>query len=117
MADKPFDVMVAIGFGLFALALWTLAVWWRRRRLPDGRRYLLAVMLSAPAALVALECGWMVTEIGRQPWVVYNYMRTVDAATTRTGIWLWLVAIVAVYAVLAASTAWLLVRLAKRSSA
>jgi len=117
LVHLPFDLMVAIGLGLFGLALWTLAAWSRRRRLPDGRRYLGVVMLSAPAALVALECGWMVTEIGRQPWVVYNYMRTVDAATTRTGIWLWLVAIVAVYLLLAASTAWLLVRLARRGSA
>jgi cytochrome d ubiquinol oxidase subunit I len=114
LVHVPFDLMVAIGFGLVGLGLWTLIAGWRRRRLPDGKWFLRAVMVSAPAALVALESGWMVTEIGRQPWIVYNYMRTIDAATSRTGIWVWLAVIVGVYLVLAVSTGWLLTRLADR---
>ena len=43
--------------------------------------------MSGVAAVVALECGWIVTEVGRQPWVVYNVMRTEDAVTKADGVW------------------------------
>ena len=49
------------------------------------------------AAVVALECGWIVTEVGRQPWVVYNVMRTKDAVTQASGIWVTFVAVLALY--------------------
>jgi cytochrome d ubiquinol oxidase subunit I len=52
--------------------------------------------------VVALECGWIVTEVGRQPWVVYNVMRTEDAVTKASGIWVTFAAVVGLYAVLGA---------------
>ena len=53
--------------------------------------------------MVALECGWIVTEVGRQPWIVYNVMRTSDAVTQADGIWVTFVAVVALYVALGAA--------------
>ena len=55
--------------------------WWRRRDIPQTKWFLRAVAVSGVASVVALECGWIVTEVGRQPWIVYNVMRTEDAVT------------------------------------
>ena len=55
--------------------------WWRKRDIPQTRWFLRAVAISGIASIVALECGWIVTEVGRQPWIVYNVMRTEDAVT------------------------------------
>ena len=64
---------------LIVLGLWLGWAWWRRRDIPRTPWFLRAVAVSGVAAVVALECGWIVTEVGRQPWVVYNVMRTKDA--------------------------------------
>ena len=56
--------------------------------------------VSGVAAIVAMECGWIVTEVGRQPWVVYNVMRTEDAVTGASGVWVTFSVVVALYAVL-----------------
>ena len=61
--------------------------WWRKRDFPQTRWFLRATAVSGVAAVVALECGWIVTEVGRQPWIVYNVMRTSDAVTQASGIW------------------------------
>jgi cytochrome bd ubiquinol oxidase subunit I len=108
-----FQLMVGIGFALAGLALWAGVGWLRRRRLPDGRWFLRAVAVSGPAAFVALESGWVVTELGRQPWIVQGYMRTADAATTRGGVGVWLAATIAVYLILGAACAWLLIGLGR----
>ncbi len=82
-----FDVMVGIGFALLALAAWFAVVWYRRRELPATPWFLRAAALSGIASVVALEAGWIVTEVGRQPWIVVGYMRTEDAVTPAQGIW------------------------------
>ncbi|HZA88732.1 MAG TPA: cytochrome ubiquinol oxidase subunit I [Solirubrobacterales bacterium] len=82
-----FDAMVGIGFALLALALWFAIAWWRNRNLPATRWFLRAAAAAGVAAVVALECGWMVTEIGRQPWIVHGFMRTEEAVTPAQGIW------------------------------
>jgi cytochrome d ubiquinol oxidase subunit I len=105
--------MVAIGFALAALGLWALIGWIRRRRLPDTKWFLRAAAVAGPATFVALEMGWVVTELGRQPWIVYGQTRTADAVTTRPGIAFWLVATVAIYVLLGVACAWLLLRLAR----
>jgi cytochrome d ubiquinol oxidase subunit I len=64
-----------------ALALLTGALYARRRRLPEGRWFLRALVASGPLGLVAMEAGWLVTEWGRQPWVVRGHLRTADALT------------------------------------
>ncbi len=80
-----FRGMIALGFGFAALALWSAWAWWRRRlvadRVPRQKKLLIAWMLATPGSYTALELGWIVREVGRQPWVVYNAVRTADAVT------------------------------------
>jgi cytochrome d ubiquinol oxidase subunit I len=95
-----FDVMVGLGTGMAALAAWFGIAWWRRRDLPRTRWFLRAGAAAGISAVIALECGWMVTEIGRQPFIVHGYMRTADAVTPAEGIW-WAFGItVVIYAIL-----------------
>jgi cytochrome d ubiquinol oxidase subunit I len=108
-----FQTMVGIGFLLAAIAVWFLVSWWRRRRLPTSRWFYRAVIAAGPAAVVALIAGWVTTEVGRQPWVVYEVMRTEEAVTGADGILLGYGALVAVYAGLAAVVFWVLRRLAR----
>ncbi len=82
-----FDAMVGIGFALLALAAWFAFAWWRWRELPRTPWFLRAVAASGAAAIVALWCGWIVTEVGRQPWIVQGLMRTEEAVTEAEGIW------------------------------
>ncbi len=110
-----FQLMVGIGFALAGLALWAAVAAIRKRRVPDGRWFLRAVMCAGPAAFVALESGWVVTELGRQPWIVQGYLRTADAATSRGGIEWWFLATVAVYLLLGAACVWLLLGLGRRA--
>jgi cytochrome bd ubiquinol oxidase subunit I len=76
-----FDVMVGAGSAMALLAVITAFLAWRKRGLPDGRRFLWTVVLASPLGLIALEAGWFVTELGRQPWIVHGAMRTKDAVT------------------------------------
>jgi len=76
------DLMVGLGTALFLLALWFAWVWWRRRdRLADMRWFLRAAVAAPVAAYICVESGWIVTEVGRQPWIVYQILRTEDAVT------------------------------------
>jgi len=108
-----YDLMVSIGFGLLALAAWLGFVWWRRRDLPRSRWFLRAVAVSGIAAVAALEAGWTATEVGRQPWVVYEIQLTRDAVSTAPGLRYGFFAVLAVYAVLTWLTGWVLRRLAR----
>ena len=98
-----FDTMVGICTALIALGLWFGFVWWRKRDIPKTPWFLRAVAVSGIAAVVALESGWIVTEVGRQPWVVYNIMRTKDAVTTASGIWVTFTLIILLYVLLGAA--------------
>jgi cytochrome d ubiquinol oxidase subunit I len=83
-----FRLMVGLGslMALYAvIALYRLA---RKRPLDAGRWWLTATMLLAPAGAIATEAGWIVTEVGRQPWTIYGVLRTTDAATPLGMIWL-----------------------------
>lgn len=87
----------------------------RRRGAPHpiGRRgFLPALVLAGPAPFVALLAGWIVTEVGRQPWIVYRVMRTPEALTTQTGLTTYLVATVLVYTVLSVALVAILRRIA-----
>jgi len=81
-----FDLMVGAGFAMLTLAAWAGWLWWRRRRLPDDRWLLRALVVAGPLGLVAIEAGWIVTEVGRQPWIIYRVMRTADAVTPMPGL-------------------------------
>jgi cytochrome d ubiquinol oxidase subunit I len=89
--------MVGIGFALLALSVWFAVAARRRRGVPTGRWLLRCTAVSGVAAIVALECGWIVTEVGRQPWTVVGYLLTRDAVTTSGNVWLFFGATVALY--------------------
>ena len=97
MLHWAFDSMVGICSLLILLALWLGIAWWRKRDFPQSRWFLRVTAVSGIAAVIALECGWIVTEVGRQPWVVYNVMRTSDAVTHAHGIWITFGLILALY--------------------
>jgi cytochrome d ubiquinol oxidase subunit I len=109
-----FDAMVGLGFLMFFLAAWYAVVWWRRKRLPATRWFLRCASVAGIAAVLALEAGWMVTEIGRQPWIVHGFMRTEDAVTDAQGIWWAFALTMLIYLGLALITAYVLRGLARR---
>jgi cytochrome d ubiquinol oxidase subunit I len=109
-----FQVMVGIGTALLGLAAWGGISWWRRRRLPENRPFLLCTAVSGVAAIAALEAGWVVTEVGRQPWTVRGLLRTADAAPPQGNVWLFFAATVVLYAAIAFGTFFVLRLLRQR---
>src|SRR4051794_27761863 len=109
-----FQVMVGIGTALLGLAVWGGLSWWRRRRLPENRLFLLCTAVSGVAAIVALEAGWVVTEVGRQPWTVRGLLRTADAAPPQGNVWLFFAATLVLYAAIAFGTFFVLRLLRQR---
>jgi cytochrome d ubiquinol oxidase subunit I len=105
-----FQVMVGIGTALLGLALWAALGWWR----PENRPFLLCTALSGVAAVVALEAGWVVTEVGRQPWTVVGLLRTEHAAQTSGNLWPFFLATLALYAAIAFGTFFVLRLLRRR---
>ncbi|MDQ3102999.1 MAG: cytochrome ubiquinol oxidase subunit I [Actinomycetota bacterium] len=95
-----FDTMVGIGTALLGLGAWFGFVWWRRREIPQTKWFLRAVAVSGIGAIVALEAGWIVTEVGRQPFIVYGLLRTEDAVTDAGGLWFWFGGAVLLYTAL-----------------
>jgi cytochrome d ubiquinol oxidase subunit I len=108
-----FQTMVGAAFALAALAALYLYVWWRHRRLPRSIWFYRALVLAGPLSLVALICGWVTTEVGRQPWVVYKVMRTSDAVTGASGVPVGYATLALVYAGLAVAVFWVLRRLSR----
>jgi cytochrome bd ubiquinol oxidase subunit I len=111
---NSFQLMVGIGTLLAGLALWFLYFRWRRGALPATRWFYRAVAVAGPLSLVALISGWIVTEVGRQPWIVYELMRTEQAVTGAEGIPVGYATLVVVYAGLAAVALFMLRRLARK---
>ncbi len=114
MLHLAFDAMVGIGTAFIALGLWLGIHWWRRRDIPQTKWFLRAVAVSGVAAVVALECGWIVTEVGRQPWVVYEVMRTDEAITGASGVWFTFVFVLILYTLLGVATVVTLRSMARR---
>jgi cytochrome bd ubiquinol oxidase subunit I len=108
-----FQTMVAIGTFLAALGVFYIAVWIRHRRLPRSRWFYCAVVAAGPLSLVALLAGWITTEVGRQPWVVYRVMRTSEAVTGADGVPVGYATLGLVYAGLLAAVVWILRRLSR----
>jgi cytochrome bd ubiquinol oxidase subunit I len=108
-----FQTMVGIGFALAAVSLVYFFVLVRRRRLPRSSWFYRAVVAAGPLSVVALIAGWVTTEVGRQPWVVYDQMRTEEAITGAGGIPIGYASLVLVYAGLIAAVTWILRRLAR----
>jgi cytochrome bd ubiquinol oxidase subunit I len=107
------DVMVGLGTLLFLLALWYAAAWLFRRDMPRSRPFLWAASAAGVLAIVAMEAGWVVSEVGRQPWIVYEVMRVDDAATANTGVWITTILVGLLYAGLGVTTV-LVLRLMSR---
>ncbi|MFG3436557.1 cytochrome ubiquinol oxidase subunit I [Nonomuraea sp. NPDC047897] len=108
-----FQVMVGVGFALLALSAWLAVTWWRRREPPGSVWFLRAAALSGVAAVLALEAGWIVTEVGRQPWIVYGVMRTAEAVNPAPGLVYGFALVSVVYLVLTVATVYVLRRLAR----
>jgi len=100
-----FDVMVATAFLLLGLVLWFAVGWWRRRDIPGGRWFLRAAAVAGVVAVVCLEAGWVVTEVGRQPWVVHGLLRTRDAVTTSGKVWAFLAGTLVIFTVVGVAAA------------
>jgi cytochrome d ubiquinol oxidase subunit I len=98
-----FDLMVGLGIAGAGLAAWYFLVLIRRRDLPQSRWFYRAASLAGVGAYAAVESGWVTTEVGRQPWIVYDAMRVSDAVTSAPAVFIWtmLTVLVVVYAVIA----------------
>jgi cytochrome d ubiquinol oxidase subunit I len=107
-----FQLMVGIGSALALLGVIYLVSRARDKRLPRSRWFYRAVALAGPLSVVALLSGWVTTEVGRQPWVVYRVMRTNEAVTGAAGIPIGYATLAAVYGGLVVAVVWILRRLA-----
>jgi cytochrome d ubiquinol oxidase subunit I len=96
-----FDIMVASGMALLALAVSSGWLWWKHRALASHPWLLRALVAAGPLGFVAIEAGWVVTEVGRQPWIIYGVMRTKEAVTPMPWIVVPFVAFTALYIFLA----------------
>lgn len=99
-----FQLMVACGFVLLGAAVWFGLAWWRRRRSPRSVWFLRLAVAAGPLAVIALESGWVVTEVGRQPWIVYEVMKVSEAVTTASNIRYGYYGLIVVYVLLTVAT-------------
>nr|HMQ52494.1 cytochrome ubiquinol oxidase subunit I [Anaerolineae bacterium] len=110
-----FQIMVACGLAMAALALWGGWRWWWARRHKaetwlDSKWFLRALVIASPLGFIAIEAGWVVTEVGRQPWIIYGVMRTAEAVTPMPGLIVPFITFTLLYIFLAIITVWLLLR-------
>ena len=108
------DVMVGLGTLLFLLSAWYGLSWLFRRDMPRSRLFLWAASAAGVAGVLAMEAGWTVTEVGRQPWVVRDHMKVEDAATTNDGVWITFIAVVVIYLALATTVVLVLRSMSRR---
>ncbi len=108
------DVMVGLGTLLFLLSAWYWLCWIFRKDMPRSKLFLRIASCAGVAAIVCMEAGWVVSEVGRQPWIVYNLMKVEDAATGNTGVWITFVLIAALYIGLGITTVLILRKMSRR---
>ena len=101
-----FQLMVACGGIMAAVALWGGWRWWKSGALHHDRRLLWALVTSAPLGFVAIEAGWVVTEVGRQPWIIDHVMRTSEAVTPMPGLWIPMATFTLLYFMLGGIVVW-----------
>lgn len=121
-ADEPpinithwaFQTMVGLGtlFALLVTVFWIAR--WRGRDLLARRWFLRLMAMAGPLAVVTMEAGWIATEVGRQPWIVYGHMRTAEAVGNYAGLWWLVAATVLLYSAMTAGAAWVLRSMARR---
>jgi cytochrome bd ubiquinol oxidase subunit I len=108
------DVMVGLGTMLFLLAAWYWLTLLFRKRMPTSKLFLLLASVAGVASVLALEAGWVVTEVGRQPWIVVNYLKVTQAATTNGGVWITFLVIAALYLAVAVTLVLILRKMSAR---
>jgi cytochrome bd ubiquinol oxidase subunit I len=108
------DVMVGMGTLLLLLAAWYALSWLFRRDLPKTRVFLWIATFAGIASVLALEAGWAVTEVGRQPWIVRGQFRVQQAATTNQGVWATFLVVLAIYIGLGVTTILVLRKMSRR---
>jgi cytochrome bd ubiquinol oxidase subunit I len=115
IVHTAFQLMVGLGTFLALVSLWVGFLAWRRRDLSDHTWLLRVLAVATPMGFIAIEAGWTVTEVGRQPWVVYNIQRTADAVTPMPGLIVPFLGFTLLYCFLGAIVVWLLYRQIIRS--
>ena len=106
-----FQIMVGLGTAMMLVSIWAAFLWWRnKRKLPENKWLLRVLVLMAPAGIMAIEAGWVLTEVGRQPWIIQGVMRTRDAVTPMPGLVVPFLFFTSLYILLAIAVAWLLYR-------
>ncbi len=83
---NAFQIMLGCGMVMMLVSLWAAFLYWRKKTLPDTTTFLKAMVFSAPLGFLAVECGWLVTEVGRQPWVIQGVLKTTDVVTPMPGL-------------------------------
>jgi cytochrome d ubiquinol oxidase subunit I len=109
-----FDIMVLIATLLILMVIWYAIAYARRRDVPQARLFLWVAAAAGVLSYAAIEAGWIVTEVGRQPWIVYNIARTSSAVTTANGVSVSLVVVIVLYVLLGAATIAVLRAMARR---
>ena len=115
IVHTAFQIMIALGTYMALVSLWAGWLAFRRRDVTGNRLLLRALVLGGPMGFIAIEAGWTVTEVGRQPWTIYGVLRTADAVTPMPGLVVPFVLFTLLYCFLGVIVAWLLYRQIIRS--
>jgi cytochrome bd ubiquinol oxidase subunit I len=115
VVHTAFQIMVALGTYLALVSLWIAWTAFRRRDVAASRRRIQATALAAPMGFIAIEAGWTVTEVGRQPWIIHGVLRTADAVTPMPGLIVPFLLFTLLYCFLGIIVVWLLYRQILRS--
>ncbi|HKG08871.1 MAG TPA: cytochrome ubiquinol oxidase subunit I [Pedobacter sp.] len=105
-----FQIMVGLGMTMVLIALLYFMALWKKKQWIDKKWLLRLFVIATPLGFIALEAGWTVTEVGRQPWIIHGVMRTADAVTPMPGIAYSFYLFTGVYISLAIIVTWLLYR-------
>jgi cytochrome d ubiquinol oxidase subunit I len=108
------DIMVGVATLLFLVALWYAASWLFRRRMPQSKLFLWISSAAGVLAILALEAGWVVTEVGRQPWIVHNFLTVQQGATTNGGVWITFLSICVLYLIVGVTLILVMRRMSRR---
>jgi cytochrome bd ubiquinol oxidase subunit I len=110
-----FQVMVGCGFAMMAIAAWGLLLRWKKKSIVESRWYLRSLIFAGPLGVIAVETGWTVTEVGRQPWIIYGVMKTAEAVTPMPGLIIPFITFTLIYIFLGFVVIWLLTQMVRQS--
>jgi cytochrome d ubiquinol oxidase subunit I len=114
VVHPAFQVMVGMGVTMILVSAWFWLTAWKRKKIEPNTWQLRALVLLTPAGFIAIEAGWVVTEVGRQPWTIFGIMRTEDAVTQVPGQFASLGGFTILFVILAIATVWLLRLVARK---